>query len=74
MTELKAEIFDLIEEVPEENFPKLLTLIKNFLKSEESLSEKNLKWLANPDKYEDEINECISEVIREVNRENANCN
>ena len=39
MTALKAEIFDLIEEVPEENFPKLLTLLKNFLKSEESISD-----------------------------------
>ena len=70
MTALKAEIFDLIEEVPEENFPKLLTLLKNFLKSEENLAEKNLKWLADPDKYETEINECISEVIKEVRREN----
>ena len=70
MKALKAEIFDLIEEVPEENFPKLLTLLKNFLKSEENLAEKNLKWLADPDKYETEINECISEVIKEVRREN----
>ena len=46
MTALKAEIFDLIEEVPEENFPKLLTLLKNFLKSEDPFwSEKNQKYL-----------------------------
>ncbi len=69
MTALKAEIFDLIEEVPEEKFPKLLTLIKNFLQTEETLEEKNAKWLAEPDKYADEINECISEVIKEVHRE-----
>lgn len=39
MTALKAEIFDLIEEVPEEKFPKLLTLIKNFLQTEEKITE-----------------------------------
>ena len=74
MSELRLEAFNLVREVPEERLENFLSVIKNFLKSEESLSEKNLKWLANPDKYEDEINECISEVIREVNRENANCN
>lgn len=71
MSELRAEAINLLDEVPEENFPKLLTLIKNFLKSEENISEKNQKWLDDPDKYENEINECISEVIKEVRRENA---
>lgn len=46
MTALKAEIFDLIEEVPEEKFPKLLTLIKNFLQTEDNFySEENQKYL-----------------------------
>lgn len=39
MTALKSEIFDLIEEVPEEKFPKLLTLLKNFLQTEEKITE-----------------------------------
>ena len=72
MTALRAEIFDLIEEVPEDKLEKFLSVVKNFLKSEENLAEKNLKWLADPDKYETEINECISEVIKEVRKENAN--
>ena len=71
MSELRAEAFDLVREIPEERLENFLSIIKNFLKSDETLAEKNLKWLAEPDKYENEINECISEVIKEVRRENA---
>ena len=71
MSELRAEAFDLVREIPEERLENFLSIIKNFLKSDETLEEKNLKWLAEPDKYEDEINKCISEVIKEVRRENA---
>jgi len=71
MSELRLEVNNLIAEIPEENLEKVLNYLKNFLKSKETLAEKNLKWLAEPDKYEDEINECISEVIKEVRSENA---
>ena len=71
MSELRIEAMNLIQIIPEENLEKVLNYLKNFLKSKETLAEKNLKWLAEPDKYEDEINECISEVIKEVRSENA---
>ena len=46
MTALRAEIFDLIEEVPEEKLEKFLSVVKNFLKSEDPFwSEKNQKYL-----------------------------
>ena len=71
MSELRAEAINLIQIIPEENLSAIINYAKNFLKSKETLAEKNLKWLAEPDKYEDEINKCISEVIKEVRRENA---
>ena len=74
MTELRLEVNNLIAEIPEENLEKVLNFLKKILKSNETLEEKNLKWLAEPDKYADEINECISEVIQEVRKENAHSN
>ena len=72
MSELRAEAINLIQIIPEENLSAIINFAKNFLKYDETLEEKNLKWLAEPDKYENEINECISEVIKEVRRENEN--
>lgn len=46
MTALRAEIFDLIEEVPEDKLEKFLSVVKNFLQSEDPFwSEKNQKYL-----------------------------
>lgn len=39
MSELRAEAINLIETIPEENLEKFLSLIKNFLKSNENISE-----------------------------------
>lgn len=69
MTALRLEVNNLIEKLPEESLEKVLNYLKNFLQTEETLAEKNVKWLAEPDKYADEINECISKVIKEVHRE-----
>lgn len=46
MTALRVEAKDLIDEVPEESLSKLVTFLKDFLKSEDPFwSEKNQKYL-----------------------------
>ena len=46
MSELRAEAINLVEELPEESMPKLLTLLKNFIKDEDPFySDSNQKHL-----------------------------
>lgn len=47
MSELRAEVISLIENIPEENLTKLFALIKNFLQKEDPFySEENLSELS----------------------------
>ena len=46
MTTLRAEIFNLVEELPEENLEKVLKFLKNLIKTEDNFySEENQKYL-----------------------------
>lgn len=46
MSEMRAEAISLIEEISEESLPKFLSVLKNFLKSEDPFwSEENQKYL-----------------------------
>ena len=46
MTTLRAEIFNLVEELPEENLEKVLKFLKNLIKTDDHFySEENQKYL-----------------------------
>ena len=81
MSELRAEAISLMEKMPEEYLFAIVQYAKDFLKDEEYAKEQvNLaKWQAEPDKYENEINEFVNGWVKESRKEerarkNANNN
>lgn len=81
MSELRAEAISLMEKMPEEYLFAIVQYAKDFFKDEEYAKEQvNLaKWQAEPDKYENEINEFVNGWVKESRKEerarkNANNN
>lgn len=81
MEAIRTETYRLIEKIPEDYIYWLNELIKKFIADKEidNEDEKFARWQADPDKYEDEINEFITGGIKALRyeksaKENANFN
>ena len=81
MSSIINETFELIEKIPDDYIYWLNELIKKFIADKEigNEDEKLARWQADPDKYEDEINEFITGGIKASRyearaKENANLN
>lgn len=76
MTALRSEAVSLVENVPEKYLEALVKTLKTFVTDYEE--ELNIaKWQANPEKYEDEINEYVCGLVksyRAEQRERKNAN
>lgn len=67
MSKLRNEAISLIEKMPEEYLFAIVQYARDFLKDKDYAEEQmNLaKWQADPDKYEDEINEFVNGWIND---------
>lgn len=81
MATIRDETFKLIEKIPDDYIYWLNELIKKFIEEKEieNEDEKLARWQADPDKYEQEINDFIKGGIKAVRYEerakkNANNN
>ena len=81
MTALRNDTINLISTVPEEYLKEIFETVKNLIsrKNSEEEDKKLEMWQAEPEKYEDELNEWVCNFVKESRRksrslENANNN
>lgn len=74
MSELRTEAMNLIQAMPEEYLFAIVQYARDFLKDKDYAEEQmNLaKWQADPDKYEDEINDFVNGWVKETKNANTN--
>ena len=79
MMALRKEAISLIESLPDDRLVLAVQKLREYNKTEiyeDEESTKIAKWQADPDKYEDDINEWINGVVkayRKERRANAQC-
>ena len=76
MIELRKEAISLIESLPDDRLVLAVQKLREYNKPElyeDEESAKIAKWQADPDKYEDDINEWVNGLVKAVRRKNREC-
>ena len=72
LMELRKEAISLIESLPDDRLVLAVQKLREYNKTEiyeDEESAKIAKWQANPDKYEDDINEWVNGIVKAYRKE-----